>query len=374
VSAGVSVASEIQQDDEASVVRVSAHSSENNADLQRTPWTPTLRLSDPTEALQTEVRGGASAEPPRLEAQQEVGVHIIEDEQWASIAMSDTSISSGQYVYDDGFYDGYYLDDECLVIDPEAPDSIEAEIAPEETEFGQDDFVIDPEAADPCDVDRSEQSQKKVENEHAKVSSSSSASKTPVVGNKRLVSADNHKPGLEAVLGYWWDAQGSYYEVSLDGNSSSSCSVKTTRPGGAVRATKELIRLFRRQSRFGSDSIVWGSAFVLETPLKDADQLRWRSHKNRGAKPFVWFRDQPEATASSVREPAQGPKVQKPEKSSKKSGKAVWREVEAAKTKVDTLESSKTPKEVRSSTVRNVQARSGIWRVIRKDLQNDSIL
>lgn len=212
--------------------------------------------------------------------------------------------------------------------------------------------------------------------------------------NASCAPAEEESIGLNAVLGSWWDAKLSFYEVCFDKESNSSCYVKTTRPAGVVRETNGLIRMGQvRGKTLGR--VIWGSAFILETPIKNPNRLQWRSI--RGGKDFMWTReleDEEDAeggaeeswqiaspveadqgSESQAPEPEMQPPITNEECTSfsehwgKRSiQKRVWRAVDgkplvAAKPG----ESSKTPSEVAAAPCRRTKGRNGAWRVLDKN-------
>lgn len=213
-------------------------------------------------------------------------------------------------------------------------------------------------------------------------------------------------PNLDVVVGTWWDAKDSYYEVCFDDGTKSSCHVKTSRPGGGVRETSGLIRTGQPRGKTAG-RIIWGSAFILEMPIHDQNRLQWRSI--RGGKDFTWTREELKAempqvvrglkktsTAADQWQPtlpvsewqaeesqAQGP--MEDNHSSEENSithKRVWRAVadkrvacpksrsgKSDKQVAEPEYTLKTPSEVVASPCRRVKGKSGTWRVITKSPQ-----
>lgn len=188
-------------------------------------------------------------------------------------------------------------------------------------------------------------------------------------------------PSLDVVVGSWWDSKDSFYEVTFDEDTTASCNVKTTRPGGAVRETKGLIRVGQVRGK-SAGRIIWGSAFVLEIPIKDSDQLEWRSI--RGGRDFTWIRHKDGQEPAKAIEEAPpslevisaqlGSAPLHPEAEEQRMPpspsaavdmpgchRRVWRAVREGK-----QEAPKTPNQVASASCRRVTAKSGEWRVIDK--------
>jgi hypothetical protein len=367
-------------------IRVSAVSPGQNTQIPRPVWTPTLRLKDKADGVSSKPLTLESQNEfgiPILDDDQ----WGILAEGGPSPFCPDTSLtarsssgngenhaSTGMHFCSEGADECYYLDD-CFVIDPEAADSIKAEedldaVGAGIDDLTQDDIIIDSEAADPCHIETSRERLKVTDTEtdgigsalvsNADVKSklalaaedrpqisadpcrpvqetSEAASRVrngaevkPQCSHKELpqVPIDLNKPSLAAVLGSWWDEEGSHYEVTFDRDSSSSCCVKTTRPGGVVLTTAALIHFARRNSRFRMGSIVWGGAFALVTPLEHADELRWTSSFKGNGKEFVWTRHQ----ASCSRQQSEQGFIRG------KSGKGIWRPRAVESTKANDLD------------------------------------
>lgn len=272
-------------------------------------------------------------------------------------------------------------DEDCRVIDPEAdeidPEADEIEQISECQVAQKESTDIDSKADDLPQMNKSHMDQAQTEQD--------SASCAP---------ADEASIALNAVLGSWWDAKLSFYEVCFDKESNSSCHVKTTRPIGGVRETRGLIRMGQARGKT-LGRVIWGSAFILETPIKNPNRLQWRSI--RGGKDFMWTRETEdeedtegvaeeswhiaspvEADTGSV---AQAPELelQPPitneectsfsEQRGKRSiQKRVWRAVDSkplVAAKPDG--SSKTPSEIAAAPRRRTKARNGEWRVLDKN-------
>jgi hypothetical protein len=287
-------------------------------------------------------------------------------------------------------YDGSFIPDcDSLVIDPEAANPMldnlaarcksAAEAAPEEI-------------VQTCQVQAAEEVSAKTSHKSAKSSSSiTSNSKQERISTSSDEPSDPSSPGLDIVIGYWKDEKDSHYEVYFDPGSTTSCHVKTTRPGGLVRETSALIRRgqFRGKS---AGRIIWGSAFVLKTPVESPSNLHWKSMRN--GKDFSWTRvddgaarrDGKEAVAkkecleasSCVNPPGSVEEVQEPIPSgnglystswTSRTRRRVWRAV-VSKTSVDrdvrAGSTVITPSEVAAAPCRWVQSHSGEWRVIKK--------
>jgi len=235
-------------------------------------------------------------------------------------------------------------------------------------------FVMDPEAEDP------------VEPTPAASSSTSSRSR-PQKSALNLNPLETER--LDCLLGCWFDAKDSFYEVTFDAGTTTSCHVKTTRPGGAVRDTDGLIRIApvkgKNQSR-----IIWGSAFVLELPTVEPNYVQWTSI--RGGKDFTWTRaeqielqklgvaadlspilapaESPSISAIAVAEPEVQRSMQDDSSSVSSKGKSItrgtWRKPPGVWRAVDST-SPKTPSEVAAAPCRSVKSKSGEVRVITKD-------
>jgi len=241
--------------------------------------------------------------------------------------------------------------------------------------------IIDPEAANPTPEDIAMISKCQVASQHTRPQSKTSPTTV------EATSPSPSLPGLDVVLGCWWDSKNSLYEVTFDENTIASCHVKTTRPGGVIRETSALIRVGQTRGK-SAGRIIWGSAFVLELPVVNPDQLEWRSI--RGGRDFSWTRcvEEQDKPLELVLEPhhdmvalelhAQldsGVVDTEPEepqftcdsdsRSAWKSSthRRVWRAVQSGD---ETVEAPRTPSEVASAPTRRVQARSGEWRVIDK--------
>jgi len=240
------------------------------------------------------------------------------------------------------------------VIDPEAADP-------------EDELVIDPEAADPVEastkmrsmlhdepvkeVDTIIRGQRKMLEPKKKTTLEEMAPDATISDkwvekrkNKRISLID---PGLEVVVGSWWDSKGSFYEVSFaetkaakkSDHEAAALSVLTTRPTGEVRWTSGLIKLVRNGWYEPAD-ICWGDGrsqnhYVVELPLESWDNLRWLPSRGRGTKAFEWTRYKEEAADTASPSPRDQAKHQ-------------WQSH-------------------RSANIRHVQARSGAWRVIDKE-------
>jgi len=196
-------------------------------------------------------------------------------------------------------------------------------------------------------------------------------------------------PILDVVFGVWMDSKGSRCEVQLDEDTTSSCTVKTS-CSGIVRETSGLIRISQCRGKPPS-RIIWGSAFVLELPIKDPDLLQWRSI--RGGRDFTWTREHVETEAlqgarrkhasisteslpdSESCDPEREAQESMPMLNSRSRGgkslshKRVWRAV-GDKPVTDgpskPEKAGKTPSEVAAATSRRVKSHSGAWRVIEK--------
>jgi len=241
--------------------------------------------------------------------------------------------------------------------------------------------IIDPEAANPLPEDIAMISK-------CQAASQRTRQPKPSPTSVEATSASPSLPGLDVVLGCWWDAKNSLYEVTFDEDTTASCHVKTTRPGGVIRETSALIRVGQTRGK-SAGRIIWGSAFVLELPVVNPDLLEWRSI--RGGRDFSWTRcvlEQPERPLELVVEPCHEmvavelpaplqPGVVKAEQEEPQFGgdsashsawkssscRRVWRAVQGGE---ETAEVLRTPNEVASASMRRVQARSGEWRVIDK--------
>lgn len=236
--------------------------------------------------------------------------------------------------------------------------------------------VIDPEAPDPTAEELARlaalRSPESAPSPEKTAASSSQIQEEPVL------------PRLSAVLGNWWDDKGSYYEVFYDDGTTSTCYVQTTRPGGAVRGTKALIHIGQVKGR-PAGRILWGSTFVLETPISDPRSLDWYSI--RGGKDFKWTRAATQGdsrnTPSSpsnkgktahkekdIASPAQN-KNSKPDNTGGAwhpkgfAQKRVWRAVPETQT-ASAKSPAKTPSEVAASPCRRVKSHSGVVRIIKK--------
>lgn len=199
-------------------------------------------------------------------------------------------------------------------------------------------------------------------------------------------------PALDDVLGVWKDSKGLRCEVQFDEDSTSSCTVKTSCSGGTVRETSGLIRISQCRGK-PAGRIIWGSAFVLELPIKDPDHLQWRSI--RGGRDFTWTRERAESEALQVATrkhasvstelppdvkacgPEPKPEAElplSPSNSRSRGGKQlshkrVWRAVSdkpVTKGSCKLEKAGKTPSEVVAATSRRVKSHSGAWRVIEK--------
>lgn len=287
-------------------------------------------------------------------------------------------------------------DEDCRVIDPEA-DEIdpkadksrqisECPVAQEESE------AVDSKAEDLPRMNKSHVNQQS--------QGHSTGAEVEIMPDSRdqesasCAPADENSMALNAVLGSWWDAKLSFYEVSFDKESNSSCHVKTTRPVGGVRETRGLIRMGQARGKT-LGRVIWGSAFILETPIKNPNRLQWRSI--RGGKDFMWTRETEdeedteggaeeswhiaspvEAVTGSVAQ-APKPELQPPitneectsfsEQREKRSiQKRVWRAVDGKPLVVAKPdESSKTPSEIAAAPRRRTKARNGEWRELDKN-------
>jgi len=253
-------------------------------------------------------------------------------------------------------------------------------------------MVIDSEAANPSPEDIAQISNCRSASEHPAPSDSSPSKQLHFPRAASEASLPSLSlPSLELVVGCWWDAKESYYEVTFDEGTTASCHVKTTRPGGVVRETKALIRAGQvRGKQVGR--ILWGSAFILELPVTKTDQLEWRSI--RGGKDFSWMRQvekeqphelatepSPETVSAELHaqlgsqeqaepKPAERAAASSREKADAEGKRRVWRAVhdkQAPRSTAQSKGTSKTPSEVASAPRRHVQARSGEWRVIDKN-------
>jgi hypothetical protein len=232
-------------------------------------------------------------------------------------------------------------------------------------------LVIDPEAPDPPpDEVKQHESKGGI--------ASDLATRTKQSPSKQQNEMPSSQPCLDVVVGCWLDAKNSFYEVIFDEDSTASCHVKTTRPGGAVRETKGLIRIGQARGK-QVGRIIWGSAFVLEMPIEDPDQLQWKSI--RGGRDFSWTRavetEEPSHSSTSANlEPvaeseAPQPELQQPEprdhsspSGREKSTARVWRAIRDNSTPQEIV----TPDEVAAATRRRVKSRNGEWRIIDKKL------
>jgi len=189
--------------------------------------------------------------------------------------------------------------------------------------------------------------------------------------SKSQIRIDDWPPRLDIVIGSWWDAQDSFYEVAFDWGSTSTCSVKTTRPYGRRVHTRHLIH--QRSNRAPEGTIVWGNSFALQTPLQSPDALCWKSLT--GGKDFIWMRHKrgdadDEASQTVVAEQTFGD-VRKEEirpKSMEKTSGWIWRAVEKKETS-DQEDGSKAagkkavaPRQQSKSTEETISAPRRIWK------------
>lgn len=251
------------------------------------------------------------------------------------------------------------------VIDPEAADP-------------EDEIVIDPEAADPVELLHNEPV-KEVDTTRAQRKTRERMKHTALLEefsagvanwnvnrasmrqekaeeewrNKKYAERDKKRslsnPGLQVVVGSWWDSKGSFYEVSFaetpaakkSDHEATTLNVLTTRPTGAVRWTSGLIKLVRNGWYEPAADICWGDGrsqinYVVELPLQSWDKLRWLPSRGGSKASFEWtrYKEQAADTASRVQQDKFGDQWQSR----------------------------------RSTNIRRVQGRSGAWRVIDKEV------
>jgi len=269
--------------------------------------------------------------------------------------------------------------EEDYVIDPEAADLETIDSCGDHCR-GDQAIVIDPEAADPSErmvADCAESSQQK-SSESVRQFDGDQKLQGKREMSKRQKPSDDKFPGLDVVLGSWWDAQHSFYEVAFDVGSSSSCSVKTTRPDGRRVHTRDLIHQrptkARRKLLAPVGTIIWSNNFALQTPLRSSNTLCWKSLS--GGKSFVWTRDRQqdaddeEVSPSAVTKRnhrgllAEGKWLKS--KELRTSGR-VWRAVEKKEAPIEDEESNRTDQNVAASRQRFWKiAKGGQWRMIEK--------
>jgi len=100
---------------------------------------------------------------------------------------------------------------------------------------------------------------------------------------------------LKQVLGVWVDAQRSTYEVELDENSTTSCTVRTLRPNGQKLVTRGLITVCGSSSKskvFSQGSVLWARSYTLDETSISRQEIRW-VHRSHG-KDFTWRRKRTE--------------------------------------------------------------------------------
>eukprot|EP00930_Biecheleria_cincta_P062275 TRINITY_DN47759_c0_g1_i1.p1 TRINITY_DN47759_c0_g1~~TRINITY_DN47759_c0_g1_i1.p1 ORF type:complete len:829 (-),score=163.30 TRINITY_DN47759_c0_g1_i1:10-2457(-) len=120
---------------------------------------------------------------------------------------------------------------------------------------------------------------------------------------------------LELLLGSWIDGQGSRYDVELEA-CGTRCTVATTRPSGARRVTRGLVRLD------ASGCIRWASSFKLRADPAAPESVVWAN--GRGGKAFEWFRQDSEDRKVKRKE-----KARREEKNHKKNDKIAANEDES---------------------------------------------
>jgi len=251
----------------------------------------------------------------------------------------------------------------------------------------RDALVIDPEAANPMPDQVAKNRNRKAAEEIEPCSNNEVKQKV-----SRTPAEAPPTPNLDVLIGCWWDEKDSFYEVTFDEGTTSSCHVKTTRPGGAVRETAALIRVGQVRGK-SAGRIIWGSAFVLEMPVECPDLLQWKSV--RGGRDFSWIREVVDeemleyakeadhVSASAALQPSSKsedlePELQQPmpddcsfssSRGKTSTRRRVWRPLsgkQQARGAATSEEVTKLPREVAAATCRRVKSHNGEWRVIEK--------
>lgn len=182
---------------------------------------------------------------------------------------------------------------------------------------------------------------------------------------------------LHSVMGKWRDTKRSQYHVFLDSDDATTCTVRTTRPGGGIRVTRALIRL-ARGTNGNPFRVMWGHGFELDGSQALQNQITWMSI--HGGRDFQWTRitdGKPEALEPETPMPPERPAPLTPSqvaalpyrKTQSRSG--VWRIVERPQRpemEERTTETglSKTPSQVAAAPYRRVTGRNGGVRVVCK--------